>query len=65
MRKTHPLACSFKATIESPNQGPPESNKQALQSDVAHTALESWKFSLRTEEILVRFGCKSILFQGL
>ena len=68
-RKTHPLACSSKATKDSPKQSPSESNKQTLQPDVAHTALESWKLSLKTDELLVRFGCKKylcfFLFQGL
>ena len=36
-----------------------------MQPDVAHTDLESWKFNLKTDELLVRFGCKNILFQGL
>ena len=65
VRKTHPLACSFKATIEPPKKSPLELNKQTLQPDVAHAALESWKLSLKTKELLDRFGCKSILFRGL
>ena len=57
-RKSHPLACSFKTTIESPKQSPPESNKQSLQSDAALDTLTSWKFNLKTDEISVRFGPK-------
>ena len=59
-RKTHPLACSFKTTMESPKQNPPESNKQSLQSDAAQDTLTSWKFNLKTDEFSVRFGSNII-----
>ena len=55
-RKTHPLACSFKTTIESPKPSPPESTKKSLQSDATLETLTSWKFNLKTDEISVRFG---------
>ena len=59
-RKTHPLACSFKKTIQSPKQSPAESNKQSLHSDAALDTLTSWKFNLKTDEISVRFGSNII-----
>jgi len=55
-RKTHPLARSFKATIESPKQKPSESAKESLQSDDAQSTLETWKFHLKTDELSVRLG---------
>ena len=54
-RKTHPLACSFKATIESPKQKPSESKKTVKSGDTQY-ALETWKFHLKTDELSVRFG---------
>ena len=55
-RKTYPLACSFKATIESANQKLAESTKKSLKSGDAQSALETWKFHLKTDELSVRSG---------
>jgi len=55
-RKTHPLACSFKATIESPKQKPSGSAKESLQSDDTQSPLKTWKFHLKSDELSVRQG---------